>query len=145
MNQELLEMLKRSTPAEARARLNLSDRDLDAQVLQLTASLNGQIDSSVRQAILAYVDDRLRESDKEARDSAQRPKLLPELGELHEWLGRHYRMLQQQYHTPEVMEWARRTFNEEEFLAGLREIETTGGLQFEDFIHELEQEVKPRE
>jgi hypothetical protein len=39
---------------------------------------------------------------------------------------------------PEVIEWARRTFDEEEFLAGVREICATGGLSFEDFVEELE-------
>jgi hypothetical protein len=39
---------------------------------------------------------------------------------------------------PEVLARARQTFSEEEFLAGLREIEETGGLQFEDFVEDLE-------
>jgi hypothetical protein len=39
---------------------------------------------------------------------------------------------------PEILEWARQTFDEEEFLTQVREIETTGGLQLEDFIAELE-------
>jgi hypothetical protein len=39
---------------------------------------------------------------------------------------------------PDVLARARETFDEEEFLAGLREIEETGGLQFKDFIEELE-------
>jgi len=39
---------------------------------------------------------------------------------------------------PELLEWARKTFNEEEFLAGIREIRETGGLEFEDFLKELE-------
>jgi hypothetical protein len=43
---------------------------------------------------------------------------------------------------PELLEWARRDFNEEEFLEGLREIERTGGLELKDFIHELEQEAE---
>ena len=40
--------------------------------------------------------------------------------------------------TPEQMERARQTFNMEEFQAGVREIEETGGLQFEDFVEELQ-------
>jgi len=39
---------------------------------------------------------------------------------------------------PEILEWARQTFDEEEFLAQVRQIETTGGLRLEDFIAELE-------
>ncbi len=46
---------------------------------------------------------------------------------------------------PEILEWARRTFNEEEFLAGLREIEKTGGFKLEDFIEELEKEAGLRD
>jgi hypothetical protein len=46
---------------------------------------------------------------------------------------------------PELLERARQTFNEEEFLAGVREIEETGGLRLEDFIDELEEEVRRRE
>ena len=39
---------------------------------------------------------------------------------------------------PELLEWARQTFDEEEFLAQVHEMEATGGLQLEDFIAELE-------
>ena len=39
---------------------------------------------------------------------------------------------------PEILEWARQTFDEAEFLAHVREIEATGGLRLEDFIAELE-------
>src|SRR5438552_3596323 len=41
-------------------------------------------------------------------------------------------------YTPEFMEWARQLDTEEEIVAGLREIEETGGLELKDFIHELE-------
>ncbi|HEV2945871.1 MAG TPA: hypothetical protein VGX70_00750 [Gemmataceae bacterium] len=39
---------------------------------------------------------------------------------------------------PEIVEWARQTFDKEEFLTQVREIEATGGLRLEDFIAELE-------
>jgi hypothetical protein len=39
---------------------------------------------------------------------------------------------------PEILEWARQTLDEAEFLAHVREIEATGGVQLEDFIAELE-------
>jgi hypothetical protein len=39
---------------------------------------------------------------------------------------------------PEILEWARQTFDEEQFLAHVREVEATGGLRLEDFIAELE-------
>ena len=43
---------------------------------------------------------------------------------------------------PDIVEWARQTFDKEEFLAHVREIEATGGVQLEDFITELEARVK---
>ncbi len=46
---------------------------------------------------------------------------------------------------PELLEQARREFNMEEFLAGLREIEETGGFELEDFIQELEREAERRD
>jgi hypothetical protein len=45
---------------------------------------------------------------------------------------------------PEIVEWARQTFDPEEFLADVREIETTGGLQLEDFIAEIEARARPK-
>jgi hypothetical protein len=45
---------------------------------------------------------------------------------------------------PELVEWARQTFDEEEFLAQVREIEATGGLQLEDFLPEIEARARPR-
>ncbi len=39
---------------------------------------------------------------------------------------------------PEILEWARQTFDEAEFLAQVREMLATGGLRLEDFIAELE-------
>ncbi len=43
---------------------------------------------------------------------------------------------------PEIVEWARLTFDKEEFLSDVREIEATGGVQFEDFIAEVEARVR---
>jgi hypothetical protein len=45
---------------------------------------------------------------------------------------------------PEILEWARQTFNEEEFLTHVREIEATGGLRLEDFIAELEARARSK-
>ena len=39
---------------------------------------------------------------------------------------------------PELLDWARREFSEEEILAGIREIRETGGLELKDFIDEIE-------
>ena len=43
---------------------------------------------------------------------------------------------------PEMIEEARRTFNEEAFLEEVRQLERNGGGELKDFLHELEQEVE---
>jgi hypothetical protein len=45
---------------------------------------------------------------------------------------------------PEILEWARQTFDEGEFLAHVREVEATGGLRLEDFVAELEARAKSK-
>ncbi len=45
---------------------------------------------------------------------------------------------------PEILEWARQTFDEQEFLTHVREIEATGGLRLEDFIAELEARARSK-
>jgi hypothetical protein len=45
---------------------------------------------------------------------------------------------------PDILEWARQTFDEAEFLAHVREVEATGSLRLEDFIAELEARAKPK-
>lgn len=47
--------------------------------------------------------------------------------------------------TPEILAWARQQLNEEETVAGLREIRETGGLELADFLHDLQREAIPRE
>jgi hypothetical protein len=39
---------------------------------------------------------------------------------------------------PDFLEWARQTFDMEEFMQGVREIEAGGGVRFEDFFPEIE-------
>src|SRR5579871_4133196 len=39
--------------------------------------------------------------------------------------------------SPELLEWARRQFSDEEILAGLRELHNGGGQELADFIGEL--------
>jgi hypothetical protein len=46
---------------------------------------------------------------------------------------------------PEIREELRRTFDEEAFLAELRETERSGKGELKDFIRELEQEVNWRD
>ena len=45
---------------------------------------------------------------------------------------------------PEILEWARQTFDEEEFLMQVREIEATGGVPLQDFIAELEARARSK-
>ncbi len=43
---------------------------------------------------------------------------------------------------PELLAWARQTFDPREFLEGVREIEATGGEPLESFIAEVEAMVR---
>jgi hypothetical protein len=44
----------------------------------------------------------------------------------------------------ELLEWARQTFDAQEYLDGVRDIEATGGQPLESFIGELEALVRGR-
>jgi hypothetical protein len=46
---------------------------------------------------------------------------------------------------PDLLAWARQTFDEEEFMAGLREVRETGGVRLEDFLGEIEERIRKRE
>lgn len=45
---------------------------------------------------------------------------------------------------PEILEWARQTFDEKDFLEQVHEIERTGGVPFEDLIAEIEARVRSK-
>ena len=45
----------------------------------------------------------------------------------------------------DILAWAKQTFDEQEYLAEVREIERTGGVRFEDFIGEVEGQVRRRD
>ena len=45
---------------------------------------------------------------------------------------------------PDIVEWARQTFDEEEFLARVHEMEANGGLRLEDFIAEIEARARSK-
>ena len=47
--------------------------------------------------------------------------------------------------SPDLLEWARQTFDEKEYLLGVEEIKRTGGVRFEDFIGEVERRVRRRD
>ena len=40
--------------------------------------------------------------------------------------------------TPELRQWASQQFTDQDFVAGIREIQETGGFEFRDFLKELE-------
>ena len=44
---------------------------------------------------------------------------------------------------PELLAWAQQTFDPQEFMEGVREIEATGGRTFESLIAEVEAVVRP--
>ena len=43
---------------------------------------------------------------------------------------------------PELLAWARQTFDAQEFLEGVREIEATGGQPLESFVAQVEAAVR---
>lgn len=43
---------------------------------------------------------------------------------------------------PDLLAWARQTFDVQEFLDGVRDIEATGGVPLESFIAEIETVVR---
>jgi hypothetical protein len=151
MSQELFDVLKRRCePAEMRKQLGTSARDLDARVLQLSASihgtadLEGQDDSPEGRAVFNYIAARCHECGVEAERSSQPLEYPPELVELREWVRRRY-FPNSPPVTPELLEWARQTFNEEDYLAGLREFEARGAVGITDLLDKWEQEAASRE
>jgi hypothetical protein len=45
---------------------------------------------------------------------------------------------------PDLLEWARQTFDMEEFMREVREIEVTGGIEFEQIIAEIEARARSK-
>jgi hypothetical protein len=122
MKEEFLEHLVQLAPAENRERLDLAAHELDALVTRLTAVLESLGDARLRQDMIAHF-------------GARALALLNQPQE----------KLEPTRPTPELLDWARHQFSEEEIVAGLREVRTTGGLELQDFIREIEQEAMPRE
>lgn len=146
MSHELIEALKHFTPAEARERLNLSARELDAEVLQLSVNFNGQENGSPEgQALVAYVTARIDEPIHDAGVRVPPLNLTPELEGLRQWVCGYYRAQQAKYLTPELLEWARQSINEEEILAALQDVEAKGVVGIQDIIDGAEKEAAPRE
>jgi hypothetical protein len=46
---------------------------------------------------------------------------------------------------PDLLAWARQTFDEAEYRAGVREVEETGGVPFEELIGEIEERARRRD
>ena len=44
--------------------------------------------------------------------------------------------------SPDLLAWARQTFDEKEYLARVKELETNGGVRFESIIGEIEEMVR---
>ncbi len=114
MKAKFLELLVRNQAAPAA----LSDvvKKADAVCAELAALL-GALDPSVRAAALGMISQEVagRLAAPPGANGAPDGKL-----------------------SPSLLEWARRTFDEDEFMAGVREIRATGGLEFDDFVKELE-------
>ncbi|HZY90911.1 MAG TPA: hypothetical protein VFE78_39170 [Gemmataceae bacterium] len=75
--------------------------------------------------------------------SRSRPELAPQIGDVLQqmaWKGESVAAL-----TPGILESAKSQFSEEEIVAGLREVRATGGLELDDFLHELEEAAGPDE
>ncbi len=134
MDQSFLDVLKRHAAAGQPPAPDQLSEALDAACLRL-ANLLGACDSALRQDLLALIPprilallgrkDALEVPPANGKNGAPSPEPMP---------GPPPMKL-----TPELLEWARRQFSEEEIVAGLREVRETGGLELRDFIHELEQ------
>lgn len=122
MSQEFFDLLARLAPVEKPERLQRTAQELDVLVSRLAAILQGLGDSRAQHELLAHFGARSLDFLVKGKDQPQAIKP-----------------------SPEVMEWARNQFTEEEIVAGLREIRATGGLELQDFIHELEQAMGRRE
>jgi hypothetical protein len=83
---------------------------------------------------------------------AEDPKLCERLANVMQWIteaevlnGNHsipdsiQLMPNRMFSWDELVNWAKGQFTEQEVAAGLREIRETGGLEFKDFVHELEE------
>ena len=45
--------------------------------------------------------------------------------------------------SPDLLEWARRQFSEEEYVAGIRDIRENGGVPFDEIIERLKRTTGP--
>jgi hypothetical protein len=138
MSQEFLDVLARHATANDRERLQATAQILRALAHDLALILSGVQDSADRNDLLA----RFGGSVRARLDEMQRPENASENGDSEKAArppAPERTNLQSGKLPPELLEWARQQVNEEEIIAGLNEVRKTGGLEFSDFVHELEQ------
>jgi len=121
MSQGFIDVLMQHNSASDPKLLEETAKELEALSLLLSLILEGVSDSSARKEVLVRLSNNVLNSLPEV--NGPRP-LTP---------------------TPEILQWARNQVNEEEIVAGLCEIQQTGGLELRDFIAEIEQETMPHE
>jgi hypothetical protein len=116
----------------------MSQDGLEAQLSALLQRLQG-LESHVSQ-----IREVLGQQARFYRELSEGPQeLLPQIGALLQqmaWKGESVATL-----TPAIVESARGQCREKDIVAGHREIRATGGLEFGDFLHELEQAAGPDE
>lgn len=107
MASDFLDLLAKHANGDAPRLAEVLDRAI-AEMADVLAAC----DVTTREKLLARITERLEK--KGGRDGNPWPKV-----------------------TPEILAWARGLDTDEEILAGLAEIERTGGLRLEDFLPEL--------
>jgi hypothetical protein len=136
MNRSFLDVLVRQrVPEDVNSAKRLS-QELNALCEQLAAFLSA-LERPVRSELLNRVLERVLASleriDSEASELLAHPKKphpqqKPAPVEL----------------TPDLLEWARRQFSEEELVAGIRDIRENGGVQFAEIIKQLKSGKLPQ-
>jgi hypothetical protein len=126
MRNDFLDILVHYAPAGQFEKLVPAAHELTALTGQLAAVLSRVEDTALRQLLL---DQFARSICASLAGSVSLPPAGPPP------------CLNQQL-TPELREWVLQQTSEEEILEGLREIRATGGLEFRDFLDELEQAAR---
>ena len=116
MSQDFLDVLARHASSNDPERLDAAAKELRALSRQMACVLVAMKDASAWPEVLSQFN----------ASVLGEAKLIASLAE-------------GQLTTAPLLDWARQTLDKQEFLDGVREIEETGGLKFEDFVGELEQ------
>jgi hypothetical protein len=118
MSQNFYELLARVAPAEKPERREAAARELDVLTQRLVAIIENLGDSNAQRDILAFLS----------------AKTLTRLENGATAIF-----------TPDFLEWARTQYSDEEIIAGIREVQETGGLELKDFIQEITDIVAPND